>query len=150
MKNSDVFEIILLSKLQKGISKAFSSVGVDETNKSIRYTRKSNGKSVLSIKLNDGLDSDVNNYIHFGAEPVKFEGFQAVNIFVHADKVISRDASIMLNLVQDDVRSFFEKFEDYLTKNDLENKEYDVHIPVKTLKKEKTSVLTRIKKLFHK
>ena len=148
MKNSDVFEIILLSKLQKSIAKAFFSIGVDETIKSIRYTRKSNGKSVLSIKLNDGLDSDVNNYIHFGAEPVKFEDFQAVNIFVHADKVISSDANIMLNLVQDDVRSFFEKFEDYLIQNNIENKEYDVHMSVKTLKKEKDSVLTRIKNIF--
>ena len=40
MKNSDAFEIILLSKLQKSISKAFLSIGIDETNKSIRYTRK--------------------------------------------------------------------------------------------------------------
>ena len=54
----------------------------------------------------------------------------------------------MLNLVQDDVRSFFEKFEDYLTKNDLENKAYDMNMPVKTLKQEKGSVLTRIKKIF--
>lgn len=150
MKNSDVFEIILLSKLQKSIAKAFLSIGIDQTNKSIRYTRKSNGKSVLSIKLNDGLDSDIKNYIHFGAEPLRFKDFQTVNVFVHADKVISGEASNILNIIQDDVKIFFESFEDYLTQNDAGNKEYDVNISVDALEKEKTSVLTRIKKLFNK
>ena len=150
MKNSDMFEMTLLSSLQASIAKAFFSIGIDESHKNIRYIRKSNGKSMLSIKLNDGLDSDIKNYIHFGAEPVIFKDFRAVNIFVHADKAVSIKANYIINLVQDDVRSFFESFENYLAQNDIENNEYDISMPVEALIQEKSNILTRIKKLFCK
>ncbi len=146
----ELFEISIFSSLKESITKVLLNIGIDPNGKTIRYNRNSTGTSYLLIKLNDEDDNDLKNYVSFGAKVISFKDFNAVDVFAHADKKVYKNANEFIGLAQEDAIKFFETFEDYLSKNNMQNKDLEVEIPIIYEKSRKENIFTRIRKYIKK
>mgnify|MGYP004638075985 FL=1 len=142
----ELFEINIFSLLKEDIIKALLKLGIDPNGKTIRYNRKNNGTSYLLIKLNDEDENELKNYVSFGAEVISFKDFNAVDIYVHADKKLYKNANEFIGLLHPRVKEFFETFEDYLSKNNMQNKDLEIAMPIEFDKNKKENIFSRIRK----
>lgn len=142
----ELFEISIFSSLKESITKVLLNIGIDPNGKTIRYNRKNNGTSYLLIKLNDEDENDLKNYVSFGAEVISFKDFNAVDIFAHADKKLYKNANEFIGLAHQAVKEFFETFEDYLSKNNMQDKDLEIVMPIEFEKNKKENLLSRMRK----
>lgn len=142
----ELFEISIFSSLKDSIINVLLSLDINTNDKTIRYSRNNNGTSYLLIKLNDEDENDLKNYVSFGAKVIRFEDFDAVDIVVHADKKLYKNANEFIGLAHQAVKEFFETFEDYLSKNNMQDKDLEMVMPIEFEKNKKENILSRIRK----
>ena len=146
----ELLENSIFSLLKDSIINVLLSLDINPNGKTIRYNRKNNGTSYLLIKLNDEDENDLKNYVSFGAEVISFKDFNAVDIFVHADKRLYKNANEFIGLAHQSVKDFFETFEDYLSKNNMQNKDLEMVMPIEFEKNKKKNIFSRIRKYIKK
>lgn len=146
----ELLENSIFSLLKDSIINVLLSLDINPNGKTIRYNRKNNGTSYLLIKLNDEDENDLKNYVSFGAEVIRFKDFNAVDIYVHADKKLYKNANEFIGLVHQSVKDFFETFEDYLSKNNMQNKDLEMVMPIEFEKNKKKNIFSRIRKYIKK
>lgn len=146
----ELLENSIFSLLKDNIINVLLSLDINPNGKTIRYNRKNNGTSYLLIKLNDEDENDLKNYVSFGAKVIEFKDFNAVDIFVHADKKLYKNANEFIGLAHQSVKDFFETFEDYLSKNNMQNKDLEMVMPIEFEKNKKKNIFSRIRKYIKK
>ena len=146
----ELLENSIFSLLKDSIINVLLSLDINPNGKTIRYNRKNNGTSYLLIKLNDEDENDLKNYASFGAKVIEFKDFNAVDIFVHADKKLYKNANEFIGLAHQSVKDFFETFEDYLSKNNMQNKDLEMVMPIEFEKNKKKNIFSRIRKYIKK
>lgn len=146
----ELLENSIFSLLKDSIINVLLSLDINPNGKTIRYNRKNNGTSYLLIKLNDEDENDLKNYVSFGAKVIEFKDFNAVDIFVHADKKLYKNANEFIGLAHQSVKDFFETFEDYLSKNNMQNKDLEMVMPIEFEKNKKKNIFSRIRKYIKK
>ena len=149
-RKMELLENSIFSLLKDSIINVLLSLDINPNGKTIRYNRKNNGTSYLLIKLNDEDENDLKNYVSFGAEVIRFKDFNAVDIFVHADKKLYKNANEFIGLAHQSVKDFFETFEDYLSKNNMQNKDLEMVMPIEFEKNKKKNIFSRIRKYIKK
>ena len=145
-RKMELLENSIFSLLKDSIINVLLSLDINPNGKTIRYNRKNNGTSYLLIKLNDEDENDLKNYVSFGAKVIEFKDFNAVDIFAHADKKLYKNANEFICLVHQSVKDFFETFEDYLSKNNMQNKDLEMVMPIEFEKNKKKNIFSRIRK----
>lgn len=149
-RKMELLENSIFSLLKDSIINVLLSLDINPNGKTIRYNRKNNGTSYLLIKLNDEDENDLKNYVSFGAKVIEFKDFNAVDIFVHADKKLYKNANEFIGLAHQSVKDFFETFEDYLSKNNMQNKDLEMVMPIEFEKNKKKNIFSRIRKYIKK
>lgn len=149
-RKMELLENSIFSLLKDSIINVLLSLDINPNGKTIRYNRKNNGTSYLLIKLNDEDENDLKNYVSFGAKVIEFKDFNAVDIFAHADKKLYKNANEFIGLAHQSVKDFFETFEDYLSKNNMQNKDLEMVMPIEFEKNKKKNIFSRIRKYIKK
>ena len=80
------------------------------------------------------------------AKVIRFEDFSFVDIVVHVDKKLYKNANEFIGLLYQRVKEFFETFEDYLSKNNMQNKDLEIAMPIEFDKNKKENIFSRIRK----
>lgn len=149
-RKMELLENSIFSLLKDSIINVLLSLDINPNGKTIRYNRKNNGTSYLLIKLNDEDENDLKNYFSFCAKVIEFKDFNAVDIFAHADKKLYKNANEFIGLAHQSVKDFFETFEDYLSKNNMQNKDLEMVMPIEFEKNKKENIFSRIRKYIKK
>ena len=149
-RKMELLENSIFSLLKDSIINELLSLDINPNGKTIRYNRKNNGTSYLLIKLNDEDENDLKNYVSFCAKVIEFKYFNAVDIFAHADKKLYKNANEFIGLAHQSVKDFFETFEDYLSKNNMQNKDLEMVMPIEFEKNKKKNIFSRIRKYIKK
>lgn len=127
------------------IRNAFKRLNINPEGKSIYYKRYTNGNSVLAIKVSQGDDNDISNYMFNGCDV--FGG--KCNVYMHSKPKSSQKSMNIANLISKEIVLFFEKIEHNLSKNNLSDIEFSIKIPLtKELDTKLISKKSKIKKLI--
>ena len=127
------------------IRNAFKRLNINPEGKSIYYKRYTNGKSVIAIKVSQGDDNDISNYMFNGCDA--FWG--KCNVYMHSKPKSSQKSMNIANLISKEIVLFFEKIEHNLSKNNLSDIEFSIKIPLtKELDTKLISKKSKIKKLI--
>lgn len=65
---------------------------------------------------------------------------------MHADKKLYKNTNGFIGLAHQSVKNFFETFEDYLSKNNMQNKDLEIVMPIEFDKNKKENIFSRIRK----
>ena len=138
----------------KILFKNITALNKDEYLELIKFHGKKNNlkyysyTAVMGLILIIGMSYQIilKNYVSFGAKVIRFEDFDAVDIVVHADKKLYKNANEFIGLAHQAVKEFFETFEDYLSKNNMQDKDLEIVMPIEFEKNKKENILSRIRK----
>lgn len=96
----------------------FEKIGVNAENKVVYYQRFCDGKSVLAIKVLDGVDEDKNNYMFVGCNTKYYGNDKSCDVYMHAEAKAGQISIKISNLIASKIVGFFETIEqDLLDKN---------------------------------
>lgn len=124
--SSKEFELI-----KEKIINTFNILNYNTDNMSFYYERHSNGSSILAIKLSNGDDQDMDNYMVNGClVEYRDNNKPSCDIGFHANAKVSKRAMYLANILNEAIISFFENVEEELFKNNLTNIECSVRIPI--------------------
>ena len=147
--NPETFEMI-----KDKITETLKKLGISTNDMSIYYERHSNGSSILAIKLSEGEDFDMTNYMINGCLVEYHDNEVMCDIGFHADKKVSQRALIIANKNTKDIIHFFKTLEQEIYNNGLSNIELSLQIPLDIYqKKEKSKTMRnkpKIRSLFKK
>lgn len=134
-------------KLIKVIKLVMPKIGIDPSNMQILYQRNQDATSMLAIKVTEGLDDDINNYMINGCKTWYQNDTTYCDIYMHADKRSAQQSNRLANLINEEIISFFEETEKHFLKNNCIDIELSIRIP---LTKEKSTIKSKIKNIFKK
>lgn len=114
------------NQIVKIIKKTFKKLGIVTDEKLIIYQRYADKSSMLAIKLLQGSDSDIDNYIFFGCYA---NSFKSCEIWLHAEAKAERALEV-INLISQHIITFFKNVEMDLFKKNLSDLEICFKIPL--------------------
>lgn len=122
------------------VKNTFRKLGINLENASIYYQRNKNLTSVLSIKVSQGDDNDVNNYM-FNKCSVNYNQDELFyDISLHAKAKSKQNSIYIANLITKDIIEFFKKIEQELFQNNQSDLELSLKIP---FEQKKTKILLK-------
>ena len=143
--NMDNFE-----KICDVVKKDFDKLGISSNGMLIYYQRYSYAASVLAIKVLVGDDNDVSNYIVSGCRADYNNNMANCDVYLHSVAKNNLKLVDLVNLISNDIVTFFEKMENDLLKKQLINLDCSFVIP---LTREKSNGIknkeTNLKKKIH-
>lgn len=155
--NTDNLDTIDINKecideIIQTITYTLNKLNINLEGKSVYYQRNSNKISILAIKLADGDDQDVSNYMFNGGDARSFEHFNSCDVFLHADAKVGQKAMNIANMISRNIVEFFNKMEKYYLDNGMVDTEVSFRIPLGEDFKKETSqdngVRSLIKRFF--
>ena len=115
------------NQLVEVIKIAFKKIGIKIDEMLISYQRYANKSSILAIKLLQGSDNDIDNYIFFGCN---VDNSNRCDIFMHSEAKFAEKALQVANLITSDIIIFFNNVEMDLSEKNLDNLEISFKIPL--------------------
>ena len=112
------------------VKKYFEKLGISSNGMLIYYQRYSYAASVLAIKVLSGDVNDINNYIVNGCSVDYINNHVICNVYLHSFAKNDLKLVNMVNLVSNDIVTFFESVERELSKKQLTNLEVSFVIPL--------------------
>ena len=145
--DSEIFEDII-----DKITRCMMKLNIKLDNKSIYYQRNANKTSVLAIKVGNGSDNDIANFMFTGCDANYFKDSLSCDVYLHADKKVGQVSMSIANMISSDIVDFFNTVEGELVIKGLSETELFVRIPlgVQTKKKEDSKFLRLVKNIFKK
>ena len=145
--DSEIFESII-----DKITKCMISLNIKLDNKSVYYQRNANRTSILAIKLSNGSDNDIANFMFNGCDANYFKDSLSCDVYLHADKKVGQVSMNIANMISSDIVDFFNNIEGELAVKGLCDTELFVRIPlgVQTKKKEDSKFLRLVKNILKK
>ena len=142
-------------KLCDVVKKNFNKLGIGSNGMLIYYQRYSYAASVLAIKVLSGDDNDINNYIVNGCSVNYNNNYVNCNVYLHSFGKNDLKLVNMINLVSNDIVTFFEDVEHELVKKQLTNLEVSFIIPlnrekIKVISSKESDLKRKIRSLFKK
>ena len=142
-------------KIKQKILLIFNKLGINVDTKSIYYERHNNKQSILAIKISNGKDFDMSNYMINYCITNYSNNKPSCDIGFHANAKVGQSAMHIANNITKDIIDFFETVEKDLFDKNLTSIDFSLTIPLddsivqKTIPK-KNNFKTRIRSLFHK
>ncbi len=130
----DLDEGIFLDIVEK-ITFCLNRLGIKLDGKSVYYQRYANKTSILAIKLANGEDSDVANFMFNGCDANDYAKYMSCDVYLHADKKVSQASLNIANMITHDIVEFFKMLEGELALKGLSDSELFIRIPLEKDKK---------------
>ena len=130
----DLDEGIFLDIVEK-ITFCLNRLNIKLDGKSIYYQRYANKTSILAIKLANGEDSDVANFMFNGCDASEYAKYMSCDVYLHADKKVSQASLNIANMITRDIVEFFKTLEGELALKGLSDSELFIRIPLEKDKK---------------
>lgn len=139
----DIVDKIILS---------MNSLGISLEGKDVYYQRYANKTSILAIKVSNGEDSDVANFMFNGCDASEFERYMSCDVYLHAEAKSAQTSMKIANMISSDIVDFFNTLEGELVLNGNFDNEFFIRIPLctKEKKKKENNILQLIKNIFKK
>lgn len=140
-------------KIKEIILKAFKIAKINPDNKNIYYQRQSNGSSILAIKVENGLDDDLSNYMINGSVVNYYRDRLSCDVYLHADSKSAQKSLDIARLITKDIVKFFEETEEELLLKSQTNSEFSIRIPLSEIKeqsKKDQTTKSLLKRIFRK
>lgn len=130
------------------IKDAFTTLKYGKDNMNVYYQRYKNGSSILAIKVLDGDEFDITNYMFNGCSIVYYNNKISSTVSFHSDKRATHRSMAIANLISDDIILFFREVEEELLDKNLRDLEMSLKLPLYEIKKEETGIKKLIKNMF--
>ena len=130
----DLDEGIFLDIVEK-ITFCLNRLNIKLDGKSVYYQRYANKTSILAIKLANGEDSDVANFMFNGCDASEYAKYMSCDVYLHADKKVSQVSLNIANMITHDIVEFFKTLEGELALKGLSDSELFIRIPLEKDKK---------------
>ena len=154
INNIDLDEVIFRDIVDK-IANCMKMLGISPDNKSVYYQRNANKTSVLAIKIGNGEDGDVANFMFNGCDATDYARYMSCDVYLHADKKVGQASMKIANMISNDIVEFFNTLEGELAIKGLSDTELFLRIPLESDKKEKKDnngnrLLRMVRNIFKK
>lgn len=149
--NDFIFNKEYIDEIVDIVTITLKKLNVSLNGKSLYYQRNSNRISLLAIKLTNGDDQDVSNYMFNGADARSFEHFKQCDVFLHADAKIGQLSIKIANMISKSIVAFFNKMETFYFENGMEDIDISFRLPLGeelNNNKEDTGIKKLIKQIF--
>ena len=148
--DSEIFEDII-----DKITRCMMKLNIKLDNKSIYYQRNANKTSILAIKVGNGEDGDVANFMFNGCDATDYARYMSCDVYLHADKKVGQDSMEIANMISNDIVEFFNTLEGELAIKGLSDTELFLRIPLESEQKEKNNnnenrLLRMVRNIFKK
>lgn len=145
--DSEIFKSIV-----DKISYCLKKLNVNLEGKSVYYQRNMNKTSILAIKVSNGDDCDVTNFMFNGCDANEYARYMSCDVYLHADKKVGQVSMNISNMISSDIVDFFNTIEGELAMKGLSDSELFVKIPLtsETKKKEDGKFLKLVRNIFKK
>jgi hypothetical protein len=130
------------------IKDTFTTLKYGKDNMNVYYQRYKNGSSILAIKVLDGDEFDITNYMFNGCSIVYYNNKISSTVSFHSDKRATHRSMAIANLISDDIILFFREVEEEILSKDLKDLELNIKMPLYELKKEETGIKQLVKNIF--
>lgn len=134
-------------KITEIIRLTFQKLKINTEGMSIYYKRYPNSTSVLAIKVSQGDDNDIQNYMFNGCDVDYYKNDLFCNVYLHAKAKSGKKSSSIASLITKDIVDFFQNVEKDLLKNSLTNIELSLKIPLNKENKQNENGKFKMKKL---
>ena len=123
---------------------ALNRLKINTEDLSIIYQRHTDGTSILAIKVCNGDNNDLENYMFNGCNVDYYQDSLSCDVYLHAKSKASKNSVNLSNLISKEIINFFEEVEKELLKKDLKNLELYVKIPLNNQAKRKEKGIKRL------
>ena len=101
-----------------------SSLGINLDGKDVYYQRYANKTSILAIKVSNGEDHDVANFMFNGCDASEFERYMSCDVYLHAEAKSAQYSIKIANMISSDIVDFFNTLEGELVLNGCFDSEF--------------------------
>lgn len=145
--NSEIFNDIL-----DKIVFCMKKLNIRMDDKCVYYQRSSNKTSILAIKVSNGDDCDVANFMFNGCDATSYHRYMLCDVYLHAEAKSGQASMNIANMISRDIVDFFNTMEGELALKGLSDAELSIRIPLvsDTKKKEEGKFLKLIRNVFKK
>lgn len=150
----DLDESIFRDIIEKIIN-CMKMLGIKTDDKSVYYQRNANKTSILAIKVGNGEDGDVANFMFNGCDATDYARYMSCDVYLHADKKVGQASMEIANMISNDIVEFFNTMEGELALKGLSYTELFLRIPLESEQKEKNNnnenrLLRMVRNIFKK
>lgn len=150
----DLDESIFRDIIEK-ISNCMKMLGIKTDDKSVYYQRNANKTSILAIKVGNGEDGDVANFMFNGCDATDYARYMSCDVYLHADKKVGQVSMEIANMISNDIVEFFNTMEGELALKGLSDTELFLRIPLESEQKVKNNnnenrLLRMVRNIFKK
>ena len=150
----DLDESIFRDIIEKIIN-CMKMLGIRTDDKSVYYQRNANKTSILAIKVGNGEDGDVANFMFNGCDATDYARYMSCDVYLHADKKVGQASMEIANMISNDIVEFFNTMEGELALKGLSYTELFLRIPLESEQKEKNNnnenrLLRMVRNIFKK
>lgn len=127
------------------VLKVLQKLKINTNDLIIYYERQENGTSILAIKVEQGHDEDIANYMFNGSSVNYYHDKISCDVYLHAEAPAAQKSVKIAGLISRDIVNFFEELETELLLKKLSNCSFSLKIPLQEneLKKE-NNVLKKV------
>ena len=125
----DINEEIFFNIVKKLVA-CMRKLGINLNNKSIYYQRNTDKTSILAVKVSQGEDSDVANFMFNGCDAREYARYMSCDVYLHADAKSGQQSMGIANMMSRDIVDFFNTIEGELALKGLSDNELFIRIPL--------------------
>ena len=141
----EFYRIIEIIKL------ALKSIGVNLEGMQVYYQRNVDTTSILAIKVSQGKDSDIDNYMFNGCKAWKHGSNVSCDVYMQSEAKSAQKSMKLANLISRDIVDFFDEIENDLLKNNKFDLSLSLIMPLDIKKeKEENNIKKLVKRILKK